>query len=167
MRQPPISSALCWLPAAGQEVLPSHTAWVAEPAGQSGCGRGHAPACQLAHDRDGEWGRIGCVGFGAPTHIALLRKLCVAERGWLSSSEFEDGIAAVNLLPGPASTQLAIFCAWRLRATSAPWSAGPASFVRALSLSLRWRPFSWPAIRPRLALGRCGRRRLGGCRCGR
>jgi len=29
--------------------------------------------------------------------------------------EFEDGIAATNLLPGPASTQLAIYCAWRLR----------------------------------------------------
>ena len=29
--------------------------------------------------------------------------------------EFEDAIAACNLLPGPASTQLAIFCAWRVR----------------------------------------------------
>jgi chromate transporter len=29
--------------------------------------------------------------------------------------EFEDGIAATGLLPGPASTQLAIYCAWRLR----------------------------------------------------
>jgi chromate transporter len=63
-----------------------------------------------------EWGRIGSIGFGGPpTHIALLRKLCVEKRGWLQSQEFEDGIAATNLLPGPASTQLAIFCAWRLR----------------------------------------------------
>jgi chromate transporter len=63
-----------------------------------------------------EWGRIGCIGFGGPpAHIALLRRLCVDDRGWLSGSDFEDGIAAVNLLPGPASTQLAIFCAWRLR----------------------------------------------------
>ncbi len=29
--------------------------------------------------------------------------------------EFEDSIAAANVLPGPSSTQLAIFCAWRLR----------------------------------------------------
>jgi chromate transporter len=65
-----------------------------------------------------EWGRIGCIGFGGPpTHIALLRKLCVTDRSWLSPSEFEDGIAAVNLLPGPASTQLSIFSAWRLRGT--------------------------------------------------
>ncbi|MEU8818325.1 chromate efflux transporter [Actinoplanes sp. NPDC048796] len=63
-----------------------------------------------------EWGRIGCVGFGGPpTHIALLRKLCVDERRWLTAQEFEDAIAACNLLPGPASTQLAIFCAWRVR----------------------------------------------------
>ena len=63
-----------------------------------------------------EWGRIGCVGFGGPpAHIALLRQLCVERRGWLEAREFEDAIAACNLLPGPASTQLAIFCAWRLR----------------------------------------------------
>jgi len=63
-----------------------------------------------------EWGRIGCIGFGGPpAHIALLRALCVDRRGWISAQEFEDGIAATNMLPGPASTQLAIFCAWRLR----------------------------------------------------
>ncbi len=63
-----------------------------------------------------EWGRIGCIGFGGPpAHIALLRALCVDRRGWMSAQEFEDGIAAANMLPGPASTQLAIFCAWRLR----------------------------------------------------
>ena len=68
-----------------------------------------------------EWGRIGCIGFGGPpAHIALLRSLCVERRGWLSHEEFEDGIAATNLLPGPASTQLAILCAWRLRG---PWGA--------------------------------------------
>ena len=63
-----------------------------------------------------EWSRIGVIGFGGPpAHIALLRKLCVEDRGWLSAHEFEDGISATNLLPGPASTQLAILCAWRLR----------------------------------------------------
>lgn len=63
-----------------------------------------------------EWGRIGAFGFGGPpAHIALFRRLCVEERRWLTAHEFEDGIAATNLLPGPASTQLAIYCAWRLR----------------------------------------------------
>jgi chromate transporter len=41
--------------------------------------------------------------------------MCVTERGWLAPVEFEDAISTVNLLPGPASTQLAIYCAWRLR----------------------------------------------------
>jgi chromate transporter len=63
-----------------------------------------------------EWGRIGCIGFGGPpAHIALFRALCVADRQWLSEKQFERAIAATNLLPGPASTQLAIYCAWRLR----------------------------------------------------
>jgi chromate transporter len=63
-----------------------------------------------------EWGRIGCIGFGGPpAHIALLRELCIERRGWISEEEFEHGVAATNLLPGPASTQLAIYCAWRLR----------------------------------------------------
>ena len=63
-----------------------------------------------------EWTRIGCTGFGGPpTHIALLRRLCVDDRGWIPAPEFEDSVAATNLLPGPASTQLAILCAWRMR----------------------------------------------------
>jgi chromate transporter len=63
-----------------------------------------------------EWLRLGCIGFGGPpTHIALLRRLCVEERQWIEAREFEEAVATTNLLPGPASTQLAIFCAWRLR----------------------------------------------------
>jgi chromate transporter len=62
------------------------------------------------------WGRIGCVGFGGPpAHIALLRRLCVERRGWIADEEFERAIAATSMLPGPASTQTAIWCAWRLR----------------------------------------------------
>ncbi len=63
-----------------------------------------------------DWGRIGCIGFGGPpAHVALLRELCVRRRRWLTDVQFERAIAATNLLPGPASTQLAIYCAWRLR----------------------------------------------------
>jgi chromate transporter len=63
-----------------------------------------------------EWLRLGCIGFGGPpTHIVLLRRMCVEERPWIEAEEFEDAIATTNLLPGPASTQLAIYCAWRLR----------------------------------------------------
>ena len=63
-----------------------------------------------------EWGRIGCIGFGGPpAHIALLRQLCVERRRWIDDSDFEDALAACNLLPGPASTQMAIYCAWCVR----------------------------------------------------
>jgi chromate transporter len=76
-----------------------------------------------------EWGRIGVIGFGGPpAHIALFRDLCVVRRRWLSAEQFEDAIAATNLLPGPGSTQMAIFCAWRLRGI---WGAllGGAAFI--------------------------------------
>jgi len=82
-----------------------------------------------------EWGRIGCIGFGGPpTHIALLRNLCVERRRWLSSGEFEDAVAACNLLPGPASTQLAIFCAWRVRGVGGVLLGGAAFIVPGLTL---------------------------------
>jgi chromate transporter len=84
-----------------------------------------------------EWGRIGCIGFGGPpTHIALLRKLCVDQRGWLDAREFEDAIAACNLLPGPASTQLAIFCAWRVRGRLGALAGGIAFIVPGLIVIL-------------------------------
>jgi chromate transporter len=63
-----------------------------------------------------EWGRIGCIGFGGPpAHIALLRRLCVERRAWIEDRDFEDALAACNLLPGPASTQMAIYCGWSVR----------------------------------------------------
>jgi chromate transporter len=84
-----------------------------------------------------EWGRIGCIGFGGPpAHIALLRKLCVDDRQWLDAQEFEDAIAACNLLPGPASTQLAIFCAWRVRGRPGALVGGAAFIIPGLVLIL-------------------------------
>ncbi|WP_433366723.1 chromate efflux transporter [Actinoplanes sp. CA-142083] len=84
-----------------------------------------------------EWGRIGCIGFGGPpAHIALLRKLCVDDRKWITSQEFEDAIAACNLLPGPASTQLAIFCAWRVRGRAGALVGGAAFIVPGLIVIL-------------------------------
>jgi chromate transporter len=62
-----------------------------------------------------EWTRIGVTGFGGPpAHIRLLRRLVVERRRWIEPLAFEDAVAACNLLPGPASTQLAIFCAQRV-----------------------------------------------------
>jgi len=76
-----------------------------------------------------EWGRLGVVGFGGPpAHVALLRELCVDRRGWLDAAEFEDANAACQLLPGPASTQLAIYCARRV-AGPAGALVGGAAFI--------------------------------------
>jgi chromate transporter len=69
-----------------------------------------------------EWTRIGVTGFGGPpAHIALLRELMVSRERWMDAGAFEDANAACGLLPGPASTQLAIFCAHRV--------AGPAGAI--------------------------------------
>jgi chromate transporter len=82
-----------------------------------------------------QWLRIGCIGFGGPpSHISLLRQLCVDQRGWITAQEFEDGVAATNLLPGPASTQLAIFCAWRLRGRAGATVGGLCFIVPGLLL---------------------------------
>ena len=84
-----------------------------------------------------EWGRIGCIGFGGPpTHIALLRRLVVEERGWLEPAELEDAVAACNLLPGPTSTQLAIFCARQVRGTAGGLVGGLAFILPGLAAIL-------------------------------
>jgi chromate transporter len=84
-----------------------------------------------------QWTRIGCIGFGGPpAHIVLLRALCVEREGWLSAAEFEDGVAATSLLPGPASTQLAIFCAWRLAGLAGALIGGACFIVPGLILIL-------------------------------
>ena len=84
-----------------------------------------------------EWGRIGCVGFGGPpAHIRLLRELVVERRGWLDTREFQDAVAVCNLMPGPASTQLAIFCAWRVRGRAGALAGGAAFIIPGLIVIL-------------------------------
>src|SRR5271155_124124 len=98
-----------------------------------GDSRGEPSLAEIAR----EWGRIGCIGFGGPpAHISLLQELCVKRRGWLSQGEFEDAIAACNLLPGPASTQLAIFCAWRVAGPLGEIAGGTAFILPGLVLIL-------------------------------
>jgi len=101
-----------------------------------------------------EWGRIGCIGFGGPpTHIKLLRELCVERRSWLDAREFEDAIAACNLLPGPASTQLAIFCAWRLRGRPGALIGGAAFIIPGLIVILALAALFLSTAPPRWVLG--------------
>ena len=102
----------------------------------------------------GEWGRIGCIGFGGPpTHIALLRDLCVRRRRWLEERDFEDAIAACNLLPGPASTQLSIYCAWRLRGRVGALVGGLAFILPGLLLIVALSALFLASAPPRWVLG--------------
>jgi chromate transporter len=84
-----------------------------------------------------EWGRLGLIGFGGPpAHVALLRELVVERRGWIDAREFEDANAACQLLPGPASTQLAIYCARRTGGLPGALAGGLAFIVPGLLMVL-------------------------------
>src|SRR5215218_2901760 len=53
--------------------------------------------------------RLGTVSFGGPAaHVALMEEEIVRRRRWLTHEEFLDLLGAVNLMPGPNSTELAI-----------------------------------------------------------
>src|SRR6266849_4074581 len=54
--------------------------------------------------------RLGCTAFGGPAaHIALMREECVRKRQWVSEERFADLMGVTNLIPGPSSTELAIY----------------------------------------------------------
>ncbi len=58
--------------------------------------------------------RLGSTAFGGPAaHIALMEQEIVVERGWISRAEFLDLLGIVNLIPGPNSTEMAIFIGYR------------------------------------------------------
>jgi chromate transporter len=53
--------------------------------------------------------KLGIIGFGGPAaHIAMMRDETVNRRKWLNDQEFLDLVVAVNLIPGPNSTEMAI-----------------------------------------------------------
>ncbi len=54
--------------------------------------------------------RLGLTAFGGPAvHLAMMEEQAVRQLQWLTHEEFMDLLAAVNLIPGPNSTQMAIF----------------------------------------------------------
>src|SRR4051812_10403607 len=53
--------------------------------------------------------RLGFTAFGGPAaHIALMEDEVVNRRHWIDRQQFLDLVAAVNFIPGPNSTELAI-----------------------------------------------------------
>jgi chromate transporter len=54
--------------------------------------------------------RLGALGFGGPVALAgyMYRDL-VEQRHWISDSDYKEGLALAQLMPGPLAAQLAIY----------------------------------------------------------
>ncbi len=51
--------------------------------------------------------RLGFTAFGGPAvHVAMLRDQVVTRKSWVSDAQFLDWLGAVNLIPGPNSTEM-------------------------------------------------------------
>src|SRR5262245_21644419 len=54
--------------------------------------------------------RLGAVAFGGPlAHVGMMEEEAVRRRAWVDESQFTEGLAVCQALPGPMSTQLAIW----------------------------------------------------------
>jgi chromate transporter len=58
--------------------------------------------------------RLGVTAFGGPAaHIAIMRDEVVKRRKWIDEQGFLDLLGAANLIPGPTSTEMAIYLGFR------------------------------------------------------
>jgi chromate transporter len=54
--------------------------------------------------------KLGTIAFGGPpAHLAMMEEEFVRRRQWITQAEFLDRLATANLIPGPSSTEVAIF----------------------------------------------------------
>jgi chromate transporter len=89
--------------------------------------------------------RLGATAFGGPAaHIALMQRTLVVERRWLSDAEFAELLGAASLLPGPTSTELAIFLGQRQGRGPGLLLAG-AGFI--LPSAIATLAFAWAYVR--------------------
>jgi len=58
--------------------------------------------------------RLGTIAFGGPAaHIAMMEQEFVRRRAWLTREQFLDLVGAAGLIPGPSSTEVAIYVGYR------------------------------------------------------
>jgi chromate transporter len=85
--------------------------------------------------------KLGTIGFGGPAaHIALMHDEVVIRRRWLDERRFVDLIGATNLIPGPNSTELAIYLGYARARWKGLVTAGVCFILPALAivLALAW-----------------------------
>jgi chromate transporter len=89
--------------------------------------------------------RLGFIAFGgAVAHIAIMEEEFVRRRKWLTREEFVDRVGAVNLLPGPSSTEMTIYLGY-VRGGFAGLVVAGASFI--LPSALMMVTFAWIYLR--------------------
>jgi len=85
--------------------------------------------------------KLGTISFGGPAaHIALMETEAVRKRNWLSREYYMDLLSAVNLVPGPNATEMAIHIGY-LRAGWPGLVVGGAAFILPAALisgALAW-----------------------------
>jgi len=71
------------------------------------------------------WGLVALQSFGGPAgQIAVIHRLVVDEKKWLSESSFLHALSYCMLLPGPEAQQLATYIGWRLHGVRGGLLAG-------------------------------------------
>jgi chromate transporter len=71
------------------------------------------------------WLRVGLLSFGGPAgQIAVMHRLLVEERRWVSESRFLHALNYCMLLPGPEAQQLAAYLGWLLHGVRGGLVAG-------------------------------------------
>ena len=72
-----------------------------------------------------QWARIGLLSFGGPAaQIALMHRIVVDEKRWLSEKQYLNALSFCMLLPGPEAMQLATYTGWRLHSVRGGLAAG-------------------------------------------